>query len=57
MQNQRKNNMELQIKALENIKVERDTLLLQNLKQQDDKYYELKNSRSRCNIMLNVVEG
>ncbi len=40
--NQMKNNMEIQIKTLENIKVERDTLLLQNLKQQDDKYYELK---------------
>jgi hypothetical protein len=30
---QKKNNMEIKIKALENIKVERDTLLLQNLKQ------------------------
>ncbi len=39
--NKKKNNMEIQVKTLENIKVERDKLL-QNLKQQDDKYWVLK---------------
>ncbi len=39
--NEKKNNMEIQVKALEKIKVDRDKLL-QNLKQQDEKYWVLK---------------